>query len=178
MASDAQLLARLRANDDTALAELYDQFAPAIYAYCYRRVGERHMAEDLTSDVFVRALAAIQKGRFAQTSLPAWLYRIAHNLVVDHYRRANPDIVPLEEWAPAPDNVPEAVRRRQQQEWLGNAMQQLTDEQQQTLALRFGQGYSAIETARLMGKTEEAIRALQHRALAALRRIMGEGKSD
>ena len=178
MVADAQLLARLRANDDTALAELYDQFAPAIYTYCYRRVGERHLAEDLTSDVFVRALAAIQKDRFAQSSLPAWLYRIAHNLVVDHYRRANPDIVPLEEWAPAPDNVPEAARRKQQQEWLGNAIQQLTDEQQQTLALRFGQGYTASETAKLMGKSEKAIRALQHRALAALRRIMGEGKSD
>ena len=178
MAADAQLLARLRANDDTALAELYDQFAPAIYTYCYRRVGERHLAEDLTSDVFVRALASIQKGRFAHTSLPAWLYRIAHNLVVDHYRRANPDIVPLEEWAPAPDNVPEAARQRRQQESLGNAMQQLTDEQQQTLALRFGQGYTASEAARLMGKTEEAIRASQHRALAALRRMMGEGKSD
>jgi RNA polymerase sigma-70 factor, ECF subfamily len=111
----AVLLQRIEANDPEALAELYDQFAPGLYAYIYRRVGEQGLAEDLTSEVFVKALNALRKGQFASQSLPAWLYRMAHNQVIDHYRRQKPD-APLEEWMPAPDNVPEAARRRH---WLG-----------------------------------------------------------
>jgi len=173
--SAADLLARARANDPAALSELYDRFAPAIYAYLYRRIGEGRLAEDLTGDVFVQALAALRKGQFANTSLEAWLYRTAHNRLVDHYRRERKELLPLEEWLPAPDDVPEEAHRRRAYDWLRRALRRLTGDQQQVLALRFGQGLTAAETARALGKAEESVRALQHRALAALRKLMQEG---
>jgi RNA polymerase sigma-70 factor (ECF subfamily) len=173
--ADAGLLTRLRANDPEALAQLYDQFAPLIYAYIYRRVGEQRLAEDLTGDVFTQALEALRGGRFASQSLAAWLYRAAHNRVIDHYRRERKTLVPLSEALPAAEDVPEAARQRRLREWLREAMRRLTDDQQQVLTLRFGEGRSAAEVARLLGKTEESVRALQHRALGALRRWMEEG---
>jgi RNA polymerase sigma-70 factor (ECF subfamily) len=171
---DAGLLTRIRANDPDALAELYDRFAPVLYAYIYRRVGEQRLAEDLTGDVFVNALAALRRGQFASESLMAWLYRLAHNRVMDHYRRERQTLVPLAAELPAADDVPEAARQRRLRAWLREALRRLTGDQQQVLALRFGQGMSAAETARALGKTEESIRALQHRALHALRRLMEE----
>jgi RNA polymerase sigma-70 factor (ECF subfamily) len=173
--TESDLLTRARAHDAGALAELYDHFAPAIYAYIYRRVGERRLAEDLTGDVFVQALSTLRTERFAHTSLPAWLYRIAHNRVIDHYRRERQVAVPLEEWMPALDDVPESAARRRTQAWLQHALRRLSDDQQEVLVLRFGQGMRAAETARVLGKSEAAVRALQHRALAALRRLMEEG---
>ncbi|NIR03623.1 MAG: sigma-70 family RNA polymerase sigma factor, partial [Gemmatimonadales bacterium] len=68
------------------LGELYDRYAPRVYAYVYRRVSDAQLAEDLTGDVFLRVLQAVKSERYWQTSFQAWLYRIAHNLVVDHYR--------------------------------------------------------------------------------------------
>lgn len=173
MLAHTALLQRVRANDPAALAELYDEFAPRLYAYIYRRVGEQRLAEDLTSEVFVKALSALRKGRFASESLQAWLYRLAHNQVIDHYRRNKGDM-PLNESLPAPDSVPEAARRRHWQNKLREALPHLTEEQQHVIVLRFGEGQSAGEVAQALGKTEESIRALQHRALAALRRWLGE----
>ncbi len=173
MQADVSLLQRVRANDPEALSELYDQFAPRLYTYIYRRVGEQRLAEDLTSEVFVKALSALRKGQFASASAQAWLYRLAHNLVIDHYRRDKGNL-PLDESLPAPDSVPEAARRRHWQGQLREALPHLTEEQQHVIVLRFGEGQSAGEVARALGKTEESIRALQHRALAALRRWLGE----
>jgi RNA polymerase sigma-70 factor (ECF subfamily) len=178
LTAEADLLARLRARDPADLAELYDRFAPALYAYIYRRVGERHLAEDLTADVFVRALDALQRDRFAAVSLQAWLYRLAHNRVVDHYRSSQrAPLAPLDEALPSPDDVPEAVHRRRDQAWMHAALQRLTPDQQQIIALRFGEGLSAAAIAAVLGKSEEAIRAMQHRALAALRRLRAEDES-
>lgn len=174
MPSDAALLARARANDPDALAELYDRFAPRIYAYLYRRIGEQRLAEDLTSDVFVQSIAALRRGQFASASLEAWLYRMAHNRLIDHVRRERRDVVSLDEWISAPDDVPAEAERHRLQNWLRQAIRRLTHEQQHILTLRFGQGLSAAETARLTGNTETGVRALQHRALAALRRLMQE----
>jgi RNA polymerase sigma-70 factor (ECF subfamily) len=173
--AEADLLARARARDPAALAELYDRYAPALYAYIYRRVGERQLAEDLAADVFLSALDALQHGRFAAVSLQAWLYRLAHNRVVDHYRRAGrAPLAPLDDALAAPDDVPEAARRRRDQAWIRAALQRLTPDQQQIIVLRFGEGLSAGAIAAALGKSEEAIRALQHRALAALRRLHAE----
>ena len=175
LSADADLLTRVRAREPAALAELYDRFAPAIHAYLYRRLGERPLAEDLTADVFVAALGALAQGRFASVSVQAWLYRLAHNRLVDHYRRTQrAPLLPLDESAPAPDDVPETARRREQQAWVRAALQTLTTEQQEIITLRFGEGLTAPAIAAALGKTEHAIRALQHRALAALRRLSRE----
>ena len=177
MKNERVLLERAKVFDVAALGELYDHYAPRICASIYRRVGSAHLAEDLTGDVFVRVLQAIRSQRFWHTSFQAWLYRIAHNLVVDHYRRqpSEPvvplDIVPLvsEENDPA-----DAAEQTLSRERLRAMIAHLTPDQQQVLLLRFGEGLTARETAQVLQKTTRAVEALQHRALAALRRALTE----
>jgi RNA polymerase sigma-70 factor (ECF subfamily) len=170
------LLERAKQYDEAALGELYDHYAPRIYAYIYRRVSDAHLAEDLTSDVFVRVIQAIQSERFWHTSFQAWLYRIAHNLVADHYRRQSPatELELDERLVAAEDDPVAAVAERFSHRRLRAAISRLTSDQQQVLALRFGEGMAAREVARVMDKSVGAIEALQHRALAALRRVLGE----
>lgn len=180
MAGNSTLLSQARAYDPAALAELYDLYAPAIYAYIYRRVGDPALAEDLTSELFLRMLSAIRNGVTWRKSFNAWLYRAAHNLVVDHYRHqdsAHP--APLDELTVEGGRRPDqAVESHLEAEQLRRALQQLTPEQQEVLALRFGEDLTAKQVGRLIGKTTGAVEALQRRGLAALRRILdlGEGK--
>jgi RNA polymerase sigma-70 factor (ECF subfamily) len=169
------LLEQAKQYDEAALGELYDHYAPRIYAYIYRRAGDAHLAEDLTGDVFVRVMQAIQSERFWHTSFQAWLYRIAHNLVVDHYRRQQAAEMELDEGMVAAEDDPAyAVAQRLSHQHLWAAINRLTPGQQQVLALRFGEGMTARKTAEVMGKGTGAIEALQHRALATLRRVLKE----
>jgi RNA polymerase sigma-70 factor (ECF subfamily) len=174
LTDERALLEQAKQYDEVALGELYDHYAPRIYAYIYRRVGDAHLAEDLTGDVFVRVIQAIQSERFWHTSFQAWLYRIAHNLVVDHYRR-QPLATELElneRLMVAEDDPISAVAERLSHWRLRAAISRLAPGQQQVLALRFGEGMTARETAEVMDKSVGAIEALQHRALAALRRVL------
>ncbi len=174
MTNERNLLERAKQYDEVALGELYDQYAPRIYAYIYRRVGNAHLAEDRCGDVFVKVIQAIQAEHFWHTSFQAWLYRIAHNLVVDHYRRQSPTVeLELDEQMIAnEDNLASTVTKRLSNQFLHTAINRLTPGQQQVLALRFGEGLTARETAEVMDKSIGAIEALQHRALAALRRVL------
>ncbi len=174
MTNERTLLERAKRYDEAALGKLYDQYAPRIYAYVYRRVGNAHLAEDLTGDVFVRVMQAIQAERFWRTSFQAWLYRIAHNLVADHYRRQPPaaELELDERLVAAEDDPVSAVAERLSRQRLCAAISRLTPDQQQVLALRFGEGMKAREAAEVMDKSVGAIEALQHRALAALRRVL------
>lgn len=173
MTTDYALLERARAYDEQAIAELYDRYAPKIYAYLYRRVSSVQLAEDLTADVFVRVLQAIQSEQFWHTSFNAWLYRIAHNLVVDYYRRQPEAIhLPLDEQLVADSQtVDSELAEKFSFQRLRSAIGQLTAGQQEVLALRFGERLSTQETAEVMGKTVGAIEGLQHRALTALRKV-------
>jgi RNA polymerase sigma-70 factor (ECF subfamily) len=172
--TEEELLERAKRFDEAALGELYDEYAPRIYAYIHRRVSDAQLAEDLTGDVFVRVIQAIQSDRFWQTSFQAWLYRIAHNLVVDHYRRQPgvPETMLDERLTPSDDDPALTVAQQLSHERLGAAIRRLTPDQQQVLALRFGQGLTARETADIVQKSVGAIEALQHRALASLRRVL------
>jgi RNA polymerase sigma-70 factor (ECF subfamily) len=172
--NERALLERAKEYDGAALAELYDRYAPRIYAYIYRRVSDAHLAEDLTGDVFVRVIKAIQAEQFWQASFQAWLYRIAHNLVVDHYRRGGQatELTLDERLMAAEDDPASVVTERLSRQRLRAAISRLTPDQQQVLALRFGEGLTAREAAEIVGKSVGAIEALQHRALAALRRIL------
>jgi RNA polymerase sigma-70 factor (ECF subfamily) len=174
--SEHTLLERARAYDADALGELYDQYARLIYAYLYRRVHDAQLAEDLTSEVFVRVLQAIQSEQFWHTSFRGWLYRIAHNLVVDHYRKQPPvPMLALDEQLVAAQDEPDSVlAEKLSHQRLLAAISHLTPDQQQVLVLRFGEQMAAREVAEVMGKSVGAVEALQHRALAALRRIMKE----
>ena len=175
VSSEYALWERAKTYDRAALGELYDHYAPRIYAYIYRRVGSIQLAEDLTGDVFVRVVQAIRSQRPWHTSPRAWLYRIAHNVVVDHYRRqpAEP-LVPLDKapQASTESGPAEAAEQTLSRDQLRAALGLLTQEQQEVLALRFGQGLTARKTAKVLQKTTGAVEALQHRALATLRRLL------
>ncbi|MEA3377299.1 MAG: sigma-70 family RNA polymerase sigma factor [Chloroflexota bacterium] len=177
MTDEAALLKRARAYDEKALEEIYEEYAPLMYAYIYRRVGDRMAAESMVGDVFVRMLDAIQSERAWRTSFRGWLYRIAHNLIVDHHRsRPDEPVVPLEGQEVSSEGDPEeALSERVSRKRLLSAVRQLTPGQQQVLVLRFGEGLTARETAAVMEKSVSAVEALQHRGLAALRRVLKGG---
>lgn len=174
---ETRLIARVQARDPVALGEVYDRYATRIYTYLYHRLGDRPLAEDLTSEVFVRMLEAAQSRRFAHTSLSGWLYRIARNLVVDHHRRRS-ETVPLDEELVEPEAGPAGtVEARLAQDELRAALQHLTEDQRQVIVLRFGEGLTAKQVAEVLSKPETAVWSLQHRALARLQRVMAGAKS-
>ncbi len=169
------LLERAAQADPAALSALYDQYVGKIYAYIYHRTGQVELAEDLTGQVFMRMLEAVRSGRPWRTSFSGWLYRIAHNLVIDHYRRrGRASFIELEDANPVSTDVEpfNAIQARLDSERLQAALNRLTEEQAEVITLRFLQGLSIAEVAQIMDKTEGAIKALQYRAVLALRRVM------
>ncbi len=177
MENEEALLERAKRYDEEALEAIYDAYAPRIYRYIYRRVGDGMVAESMVGEVFVRMLGAIRDQNSWQTSFRGWVYRIAHNLIVDHYRSQPDDLpVPLEaEEVTAEGNPEMALGEKVSRERLLWAVRQLTPGQQQVLVLRFGEGLTARETAAVMEKSVSAVEALQHRGLASLRRILDGG---
>lgn len=174
MTEEVVLLKRAKVYDAEALAELYDRYGPRMYAYIYRRVSDAVLAEELTGELFLRVLRAIRNDQAWGDSFIGWLYRIAHNLVVDHYRRQPPvPSLSLDESLVAHDGDPAAIAEDAAgRERLRAAISRLTPDQQEVLALRFGEGLTAPEAARILEKSTGAVQALQHRAVAALRRML------
>lgn len=162
------------------IGAIYDEYFPEIYRYALYRIGDETLAEDIASDVFIRLLEAVQSNRGPHTNLKGWLIATASHIVTDHLRKKYKqpeDEIPasLPDLQPAPALQ---VDQREQQRAMKNALAKLTVEQQNVLAFRFGQGYSIEETASLMNKNLNAIKALQFRALAALQRELGEVEND
>jgi RNA polymerase sigma-70 factor, ECF subfamily len=167
------LVERAQRGDRAALEELYLLHFDRIYSYLHMSVGSRHDAEDLTTQTFVKMLEAI--GRFQWRSVPfsAWLFRIAHNLAMDHFRASR-------RWQPEdeiPDDVhgEESSAEEQALASLGQTsllalIDRLSPEQRQVLTLKFVFRFSNAETAAILGKTEGAVKSLQHRALASLQK--------
>jgi RNA polymerase sigma-70 factor (ECF subfamily) len=174
--SEHRLLERAKSYDVNALAEIYDHYEARIYSYIYHRVGSQPVAQDLTSQVFLRVLEAIQHQRAWQSSFSGWLYRIAHNLVIDHYRRRDRNAVaPLDDLSMLPshsEGPEQSAERALNAETLRNAINRLTEEQAQVVTLRFLEGLSITEVAEMMGKTEGSIKAMQYRAVSSLRRLL------
>ena len=171
---ESALLNRAREYDQRAIAEIYDRYSLRVYNYIYHRLGNAHLAEDLTATVFLRMLEAIRSSRAWQTSFSGWLYRIAHNLVVDYFRAGQQDEVPLEEWPiPSREHPADIAERSLAQQRLRSAVGQLTGEQNVVITLKFLEGMSNAEVAGVLGKSEGAVKSLQFRALASLRRMMG-----
>jgi len=171
---DSALLERAREYDQAAIAEIYDRYSLRIYNYIYHRLGNVHLAEDLTATVFLRMLEAIRSSRAWQTSFSGRLYRIAHNLVVDHFRANRPGHeVPLDDQPLASDELPaDLAERSVSREHLQTAINSLTQEQGMVITLKFVEGMSNAEVAALLGRSEGAIKSLQFRALAAMRRTI------
>jgi RNA polymerase sigma-70 factor (ECF subfamily) len=174
-ASESHLITKAKERDSEALSELYRRYADAVFRYVYYRVGDREVAEDLVGDVFVRALEGLPSYQDTGSPFDAWLYRIAHARVVDYYRRQETRrTASLDERLAGGGGADpyRLVAHRDDVRHAWRALIHLTDSQQQVIALRFIAGYSVAEVAKLMGKTEGAVRALQHRALASLRRLL------
>ena len=174
VAVEESLVLASQQGDLSAFAGIYDAHYTRVYRYVLVRVGNTAEAEDLAGEVFLRALESLSS--YKQRGLPfgAWLFRIAHNLVVDHVRRkAKRPTTQLEDDLPllgdAPDDL---VAMGLTMDDARKAMLALTDNQRQVLALRFGGGLSLAETAQAMGKNENAIKAMQHSAIGAMRRGM------
>ena len=167
---------RARNGDRAAFAELYDTHVDSVYRYLLYRVREPSDAEDLTSEVFTRAFANIHRYRWQGKSFLAWLYTIARNAVTDRRRRERPTVEIDTAYGLAEDG-PTAHERAVHGEAvdaLRGAVQHLTAEQQEVLVLRFVENRSSREVAKMLGKNEGAIRALQFRALGRLRKLLRE----
>jgi RNA polymerase sigma-70 factor (ECF subfamily) len=177
-ASEDILLAAAMQYDDAALGELYDRYEAKIFSYIYRRTGEEALAEDFTAQVFLKMLESIRDQKAWHSSFSGWLYRIAHNLVIDHYRRrGRQGSVDIEEASPTASedhNPAVTVEHTFEAERLRAAIRRLTDEQAEVVSLRFLEGYSISEVASMMNRTEGAIKALQYRAVATLRTLLYE----
>jgi RNA polymerase sigma-70 factor, ECF subfamily len=167
------LVTRAQQGDPTAFGELYEEYSPLVFRFLRRRVdGSDEVVEDLAEDVFVKVYEKLD--RYVERGLPftAWLYRIAHNHLVD-YLRSRPRYTAhsLDDVAEVAErHAPAAYSRVLDQQSLEPALARLTPEQRQAVELRFLQGLSVAETASSMARSEEAVKKLQARALANLRR--------
>ena len=167
------LVARAQEGDRDALEELYLLHFDRIYSYLHMSVGNRHDAEDLTTQVFVKMLESIGKFRWRSAPFSAWLFRIAHNLAMDHFR-ANRRWQP-EEDVPEPDPGEGSAAEEEALESIGRQsmlelIEKLSHEQQQVLTLKFVFNFANADVAVILGKTEGAIKSLQHRALVSLQK--------
>ena len=175
-ASEEVLLAAAMEYEDAALSELYDRYEVKIFTYIYRRTGDEALAEDLTSQVFLKMLESIRDQKAWRSSFSGWLYRIAHNLVIDHYRRkGRQHAVELDDTTPLTaerKSLESQVEQSLDAERLRAAIRRLTEEQAEVVSLRFLEGYSISEVAAMMNRSEGAIKALQYRAVATLRTLM------
>ena len=174
MKNEQTLLLRARQLDKQVLAEIYDLFSPALYRYCYRLLGSASQAEECVAETFARFLQALYKGKGPTQFLKAYLYRTAHNWVVDQYRRQPPPPLPLEsDQIPADPSSPhQTAEEHFEQERIRLALFQLTPGQRQVIMLKFLEDWSNEEIAIAIGKPVPAVKALQHRELEALLRVL------
>lgn len=170
-----RLIKQAQRFDDQALSRLCELFYEDIYSYFYYRVNDPADVQDLTNDVFLRMVESIRSFEPARGTFRTWLFSMAHHRLVDYRRRqAVRDHEPLTEALVNPGDPPAPqVETRLTQERLRRALDTLTEDQRQVILLKFVEGLSNAEVARILGKTEGAINALQYRALRTLRQVLG-----
>ncbi len=176
---EAQLLQRARAWDMEALGAVYDAYSPLLYRYAMRLLGDADVAEECVAETFSRFLHALHAGGGPKRHLKAYLFRVAHNWITDYYRRQRPEesLEPQHGLLPADDPSPEEITHLHwEQERVRVLLRQLTPEQRQVVVLRFLEGWTLAEVAEALDKPVGAVKALQHRALAALRRLLEREK--
>ncbi len=171
MISEQELLTQAGQFDSCALAEIYDFYSPRLYRYSMRLLGDDCAAEDCVSETFSRFLKALQAGKGPRDYLQAYLFRTAHNLVVDHYRRQSPT-EELDGDLPQAETTESVAEDNLRQSRVRAALHKLTEDQQQVVALKFLEGWENEEIARALHKPIGAVKSLQHRALAQLQKIL------
>lgn len=177
--TEDQLMARARQGDQAAVMQIYDLYFPAVYEFIRLRADDRQLAEDLTSEVFVRLIDALRGRNAPRQSLRGWLFRIARHELHRHFGRQKQfTATALEDWLfiPADEDMEVQLIRSMTAERAREAIKRLSPDQQEVLILRFGQGLSLEETAAVMGKHEGAIKSLQFRAINTLRHLIGESE--
>ncbi len=171
------ILQKAQNGDSEAFAMLYDHFADKIYRFIYFRVGHKEVAEDVLSDTFVKSWQKINQINTPQ-ALSGWLYQIAKNNIIDYYR-IKKDFVPLEDVEHFLEDAESAVddlNSSFQQNKILKVLPQLPQEQQDVIKYKFFEDLSNEEIAYVMGKTEGAIRVIQHRAVNRLKEILNSRK--
>lgn len=178
-----ELVRRAQAYDERALTRLYTLFSDRVFRFIYYRIQDRPRAEDLANEVFIRILENVDKfrigGQDAALALTGWVFTIARNIIIDDYRRLKSRSADLlsdtdETLIDESFDIELHLTRAD----LQAALSKLTEEQQTVLLLRFEEGFTSAQIARMMGKTEMAIKALQRRGLAAMARILGGESSS
>ena len=179
-AHTSELLAQAQRGSKEALGALYDRYHTGVFHYLYYRVGDLHLAEDLTADVFLRMVKGLPGFLPHSNSLQAWLFQVARNLVIDHYRRASTRTsVTLDDTLPADGaNTWAAAEQRLTHQDLALACEGLTADQRDVIILRFIVGMSLAQTGYILHKSENAVKGLQRRALQELRERLNEWKVE
>jgi RNA polymerase sigma-70 factor (ECF subfamily) len=162
--------------DKQALAGIYKQHSTELFRYAYKLLGDNDLAEDCVAETFSRLLHAVHRNMGPHENVRAWLYRVAHNWITDHYRRQ--PLLPLDLevdlQANQAENPSQVVGNNLDQEHVRAALLRLPPEQRQVIELRFLEGWAHEEVANALGKSTESTRALQYRALNSLRRMLLE----
>lgn len=177
VADEPILLARARALDPDALAELHERYYRMLYFYVLGRVGERAVAEDVTAEAFLRLLEALHRGRGPERHLAAWLFRTADHLVADHHRARyrRPEVPLEEEWGGSKEEEGEDVVLQGR---VREALNHLTPDQRAVILMRFWMDLPLTRIAQELGKSVGAVKLLQHRALAALAKRLQDLRND
>lgn len=172
---EQETIERAKRGDQQALGEIYDWYLPRVYRYVLARVGNVVEAEDLTEDIFLRMLGAIKDYRLQNIPFSAWLFRIAHNHLVSHFRknavRGFPSMVD-ETYADTRPGPAATVEHRLTLEDVVRAARKLPEAQREIIALRFAVGLSIAETAQVLGKREGNVKSLQHKAVSKLQQML------
>jgi RNA polymerase sigma-70 factor, ECF subfamily len=172
-----KLVDRAQKGDRAALEELYLIHFDRIYSYLHVSVGNKHDAEDLTTQTFLKMLESIGRFRWQSAPFSAWLFRIAHNLAMDHFRSRRRWQPEAEVPEPLDSEEPSAELEAMQsigRESMRELIEKLSPEQQQVLTLKFVFNFPNGDVAKILDKTEGAIKSLQHRALASLQKQIAQ----
>ncbi len=166
-----------RKRSEAILADLYEEYYDKIAHYAYVRIGDKAEAEDIAGEVFLRALESLKSYKERGIPMQAWLFRIAHNLVVDYYRKtAKRKTVPIDTVQVEADDDPVAMAERNIEfERVNMAMGQLTQEQRDVLGLRFLGGLTSKEAGQILNKRDGTVREMQRAAIEKLRKLLVTG---
>jgi RNA polymerase sigma-70 factor (ECF subfamily) len=177
---EQDLLKGIQAFDLPSLAAAYDQYSPGLYRYAMRLLGDDLQAEDCVAETFARLLKALRAGHGPTQHLRAYLYRMAHNWITDQYRRGPPPELELHADLPGGegDDPTRQAELSLERRRVRAALSRLTDDQRQVISLRFLEGWENEEVAAALRKPVGAVKALQHRAVAALRRLLLTEESE
>ena len=175
MQDEESLIQRAKHQDPEAFARLYEAYFDKIYRYVALKIGNGTEAEDMTQQVFLKALRSISSFKWRGIPFAAWLFRIAHNQVVDYLRKKTKRVTVSIDKLPviaSGDNPQLIAEQRQDIEQLASAIKQLTGAQREVVSLRFAGGLSVAEVSKVMGRSPGAVKALQHSAIVALRKVL------